>query len=257
MGDAIREITIERGRDVREYELFVFGGGGPLHGAALARELHIPRVIVPPEPGNFSAIGMLLSDARVDESRTIVRQLNARSLNEIDGIRADMMHRCQRQLLEEFRLDNFTAELVLELRYKGQKHSLRIISNEASDHEEIKQQFDAAYAKRYGHSDPGNSVEIVGLHVSVHALTDHPDLKSLVRRAPDLKPETGARRLVYFSDVSRRVETPVFSRASLPAKFAASGPAIIEEYGSTTVIGPFDRFEIGDLGEIIIHCDPR
>jgi N-methylhydantoinase A len=257
MGDAIREITIERGRDVREYELFVFGGGGPLHGAALARELHIPRVIVPPEPGNFSAIGMLLSDARVDESRTIIRPLDARSLDEIGNIREEMTSRCQRQLLEEFRLDNFTAELVLELRYKGQKHSLRIISNPADDHEEIKRKFDSAYAKRYGHSDPGNSVEIVGLHISVHALTDHPDLKSLVRRPPGLEPEAAAHRLVYFSDVSGRVDTPVFSRASLPARFAAPGPAIIEEYGSTTVVGPFDRFEIGDLGEIIIHCDRR
>jgi N-methylhydantoinase A len=257
MGDAIREITIERGRDVREYELFVFGGGGPLHGAALARELHIPRVIVPPEPGNFSAIGMLLSDARVDESRTIIRPLNARSLDEIGAICAEMMDRCRRQLLEEFRLDNFSSDLVLELRYKGQKHSLRIVSNATSNHEAIKQQFDSAYTKRYGHSDPGNSVEIVGIHVSVHALTDHPELKSLVSRAPDLKPEAATRRLVYFSDISKRVDTPVFARPSLPARFAASGPAIIEEYGSTTVVGPFDRFEIGDLGEIIIHCDQR
>jgi N-methylhydantoinase A len=257
MGDAIREITIERGRDVREYELFVFGGGGPLHGAALARELHIPRVIVPPEPGNFSAIGMLLSDARVDESRTMLRQLNARSLDEIAIIRTDMMDRCRRQLVDEFRLDNFTAELVLELRYKGQKHSLRIVSDAASGHEEIKRQFDSAYARRYGHSDPGNSVEIVGLHVSVHALTDHPDLKSLARPSSDLKPLARKSRSVYFSDISKRVDTPVFARASLPVKFTASGPAIIEEYGSTIVVGPFDRFEIGDLGEIIIHCDPR
>jgi N-methylhydantoinase A len=255
MGDAIREITIERGRDVREFDLFVFGGGGPLHGAALARELHIPRVIVPPEPGNFSAIGMLLSDARVDESKTLTRQLSAAALAEINEVGAAMISRCQHQLHDEFQLDNVTAERVLELRYKGQKHSLRIVWNPSTDHEEMKRRFDAAYARRYGHSDPGNMVEVVGLHVSVQAVTDHPDLTSLFQHSVGSGVRTEKRRSVYFPDVSRRVDTPILLRADLPPGFESAGPAIIEEYGSTTVVGPLDRFEIGDLGEIIIYCD--
>ena len=73
MAGAIKQITIERGMDPREFTLFAFGGGGPLHAGTLARELNIPEVIIPPEPGNFSAIGMLVSDARVDETHTFLR----------------------------------------------------------------------------------------------------------------------------------------------------------------------------------------
>jgi N-methylhydantoinase A len=255
MGDAIREITIERGRDVREYDLFVFGGGGPLHGAALARELHIPRVIVPPEPGNFSAVGMLLSDARVDESRTMLRPLDSPSLKEVQDASLQMIDRCREQLASEFKLHNSASELALELRYRGQKHSLRIQAGEDIDCTRIKRQFDEAYHRRYGHSDPGNEVEVVGLHVSVHAVTDRPDLQALARREPATMPRSTSSRSVYFPELSRRVEAAIFRRSLLPCGFAATGPAIIEEYGSTTVVGPFDRFEIGSLGEIVIHCD--
>src|ERR1044071_6487258 len=80
MATAIKEITIERGKDIRDFELFVFGGGGPLHGPSLARELRIPRVTVPPEPGNFSALGMLFADARIDESHTFFAPLAPESI---------------------------------------------------------------------------------------------------------------------------------------------------------------------------------
>lgn len=257
MGDAIREITIERGRDVREYDLLVFGGGGPLHGAALARELHIPRVIVPPEPGNFSAIGMLLSDARVDESRTFLCPLNAKALQDVRQACADMIARCQQQLRDEFGLNSLSDDLELELRYRGQKHSQRVTLEAQDGHEQVKSRFDAAYERRYGHSDPGNLVEIVALHVSCRAPTDRPDLSALMGPQSTEAPSPLACRSVFFNEIQRRVDVPVYARTSLPVNFSASGPAVIEEYGSTTVIGPLDRFEIGRLAEIVIHCESR
>jgi N-methylhydantoinase A len=254
MGSAVREITIERGRDVREYDLFVFGGGGPLHAAALARQLHIPRVIVPPEPGNFSAVGMLLADARVDESRTIVRALGPDTLIEVSAIAHEMIHACGAKIVRQFGLEVTMHEVFLELRYKGQKHSLRVDFDPKGDEQAVKHAFDSAYCRRYGHSDPQAALEIVGLHVSARAPMDRPALEQLT---PTCVVRQGAplQRSVYFSEVGKRLSAAVYSRNALPQGFSAGGPAIIEEYGSTTVVGPLDRFEIGQLGEIMIYCE--
>jgi N-methylhydantoinase A/oxoprolinase/acetone carboxylase beta subunit len=93
---------------------------------------------------------------------------------------------------------NFVSELTLELRYKRQEHSLRIVPGLEADDGEIKRQFDLAYARRYGHSDPGNSVEVVGIHVGVNAITERPDLQSLARREPHPEPRVYDARPVYF-----------------------------------------------------------
>lgn len=254
MAGAIKEITIERGRDVRAYELFVFGGGGPLFGSALARELHIPVVVVPPEPGNFSAVGMLLSDARVDETRTFLKLLDAESLADAAALREQMFARCSEQLCAEFGPAEHSFVSQLEMRYKGQRHTLRIFVDGLALADAIRAQFDAAYRKTYGHSDPAQPAEIVGLHVSVFASTDRPDIEALAQ-CPDVADVRPRRfRSVYFSDLLARAETPVYGRSDLPRGFAAQGPAIIEEYSATTIIGPQDRFEIGRLGEIRIMC---
>lgn len=255
MAGAIKEITIERGRDAREYELFVFGGGGPLHGASLARELHIPTVVVPPEPGNFSAIGMLLSDARVDETRTYLKTLDASAFAEVDTLRGEMINRCEEQLQRAFDASEYTRLSQLEMRYKGQRHTLRIAVDGLADPSSVRARFDAAYRKTYGHVDPGQLVEIVGLHVSVFALTDRPVLEKLVGVSEATRASPKCVRSVYFSDIQSRIQTPVYSRAELPRGFRGSGPAIIEEYSATTAIGPKDTFSIGDLGEIRIRCD--
>lgn len=255
MGDAVREITIERGRDVRDYDLLVFGGGGPLHAAALARQLHIPRVIVPPEPGNFSALGMLMAEARLDESRTIVRPLDSISLREIVDLAETVLALSRDDIRTQFGLEPGAHQSDIEMRYKGQKHALRVPLDLKTSADALAKVFNAAYARRYGHSDPEKALEIVGLHLSVFAPTDRPSLEQLkpFNHLAEAK-ETG-RRSVFFEDIGRRIDTPIFVRDSLPEGFSMEGPAIIEEYGSTTVVGPLDRFSIGSLGEILIYCD--
>jgi N-methylhydantoinase A len=255
MGNAVREITIERGHDVREYDLFVFGGGGPLHAVDLARQLHIPRVIVPPEPGNFSAVGMLLADARVDESRTIVRLLAPNTLVEVSAIAREMIQACGAKIVGQFGLEVASQEVSLELRYKGQKHSLRIDFSPEGGEQDVRATFDQAYRGRYGHSDPEANLEIVGLHVSVRAPAERPALEHLTPSYVTPPLNAPLRRSVYFSQVEKRLSATVYSRNALPQGFSAYGPAIIEEYGSTTVVGPLDRFEIGQLGEIRIYCE--
>jgi N-methylhydantoinase A len=253
MAGAIKQITVERGLDPRDFTMFAFGGGGPLHSAALARELSIPQVIIPPEPGNFSALGMILSDARIDETQTFLRPLAADSIAEIGQMFRAMEERARKTLATELKTAQVMFEHQAEMRFRGQKHSTRVNVPLAAGEQEIRQTFYATYRRRYGHVDTDGPVEFVSLVLTAVARGDKPSLQQLrpatrVRGAP--VPTT---RPVYFAERARRLETPVYQRAELPVGFSSAGPAIIEEYGSTTVIGPDDSFTIGELAEIRIQ----
>lgn len=257
MAGAIKEITIERGLDAREFDLFVFGGGGPLHGASLARELHIPRVIVPPQPGNFSAFGMLLADARIDDTRTFLRILDVRSCEDMEAVFCEMETRTSEALKREFDSSQIRFERQAEMRYRGQKHAIRLPLKVKSQLKALRNQFDASYKKRYGHSDSTIAVEFVALRVTGYARADRPDLIGLRDRDTASGTVRPSVREVYFADLGCRVPAEVFRRDTLPVGYSAKGPAIIEDYGSTVVIEPRDRFEVGKLGEITIYCDDK
>ena len=253
MAGAIKEITIERGHDAREFDLFVFGGGGPLHGASLARELHIPRVIVPPQPGNFSALGMLLAAARIDETRTFVKPLDdeqcARMAADFVEIEAAIAH----SMRDEAQGASIRFLRSAELRYRGQKHSLKLEIGERPRADSLAAAFHELYAQRYGHADEAAPVEFVALRSTGFAAADRVPLESLHTHDPARAPELRWRD-VYHPSLGRRAATRVYDRATLPVGFAAEGPAIVEDYGSTIVIEPQDRFDVGRLGEITIHC---
>ena len=251
MAAAIKQVTIERGLDPRDFALFAFGGGGPLHAATLARELAIPLVIVPPEPGIFSALGMVLADARTDAQQTFLRRLTPASAAEMQDVFARMEQEAGAALRADLGEAAIRFERHAELRFHGQRHSLKTPVDSARDADAIAAAFTAHYQARYGHVNTGAAIECVGLVLTARAAMRRPAL-------PDLCPETDpaaappTRRIVHFADAGAQ-DTIVYQRRALPRGFAAAGPAIIEEYGSTSVIGPQDRFEIGRLGEIRIH----
>ena len=252
MADAIKQITIERGLDPREFSLFAFGGGGPLHSAALARELNIPEVIIPPEPGIFSALGMLLADARVDETQTFLRPLTDAATTEM--LQAfETMETAMREALSR-ELDN--AVILFErqamMRFRGQRHAMRTLLGAQTNAEGVRADFESQYRRRYGFAEAGAPLEIVSLVLTAMAHIDRPALDKLRPLLDATSPPAPTSRPVYFAEAGKRLETPVYRRNALPVGFAANGPAIIEEYGSTTVVGPNDAFEIGRLGEIRI-----
>jgi N-methylhydantoinase A len=253
MAGAIKEITIERGHDAREFDLFVFGGGGPLHGASLARELHIPRVIVPPQPGNFSALGMLLAAARIDEARTFLTPLDSGSVARMGTIFAEIEAAITTTLRDEAHDGQIRFLRSAELRYRGQKHSLKFDVGEQAEAGAMAEAFHAAYAQRYGHADAAAPLEFVALKSTGFAASDTIDLASLHQHDASRPPQP-RHRDVHYASLGKSVSTAVFDRVTLPAGFAAPGPAIIEDYGSTIVVEPQDRFEVGSLGEIVIHC---
>lgn len=255
MASAIKQITIERGYDTRDFAMVAFGGGGPLHTAALARELSIPHLVIPPEPGNFSALGMLLADARIDQARTFLRPLEPAAIDEMSACFADMQLEMTDTMTRDFAGARLRFEQQVELSFRGQKHSLRLPLDPEHGVAGIREKFEEIYRRRYGHVEEGSPLQLVALVLTAFADVERPDLAALAPKVSAPSSEPARMRSVYFAERGERIETPVFRRSSLAAGFAHAGPAIIEEYGSTTVVGPDDRFEIGRLGEIHVRFD--
>jgi N-methylhydantoinase A len=252
MAGAIKQISIEHGLDPREFVLFCYGGGGPLHASALARELSIPTVVVPPEPGNFSAVGMLLADARLDLSKTFVGVLNESTVAALTAAFAEMEEEARAALVREFDAREVVFERHAEMRYAGQRHNIKVPISGLADAAGIRAAFDRDYKRRYGHADLKAAAELQALHLSAFTRLRRPELARLPRAPAPTRPTE--RRPVYFGTARGTLEAQIHDRTALAPGFHGEGPALIEEYGSTTLVWPGDSFEIGTLGEIRIRC---
>ena len=252
MAGAIRKISVEHGLDPRDFILFSYGGGGPLHSCALAHELSIPTVVIPPEPGNFSAVGMLLADARIDTAKTFVGILNdgaARSMSEIFG---SMEKDAALALAAEFGSTDVFFERHAEMRYRGQRHNIKVPVSGVKDPEQIRTAFERDYKRRYGHADAKAPAEFQALHLSAFARLKQPEIARLPRAAA--KPQPTQSRRIYIGNAGGWLDAQIYHRDALEPGFRETGPAVIEEYGSTTVVWPGDKFQIGELHEIRIQC---
>jgi N-methylhydantoinase A len=252
MGGAIKQISVERGLDPREFVLFCYGGGGPLHASALARELSIPTVVIPPEPGNFSAIGMLLADARLDLSKTFVGVLDEATVASMKGMFSGMEEEARAALVRDFGAGTLLFEHFTEMRYRGQRHNIKVPVSGLNDAAGIRLAFDRDYQRRYGHADTKAAAELQALHLSAFTRLRRPELARLPRAHANSSRHEN--RPVYFGAGAGTIDAQVFERTALAPGFKGSGPALIEEYGSTTLVWPDDSFEVGALGEIRIHC---
>src|SRR4030095_11886345 len=163
MASAIRRISVEHGLDPRDFVLFSYGGGGPLHPCALAHELSIPTRVLPPEPGNFSAIGMLLADARIDTSKTFVSLLNDSSIGTLGEIFGAMAKESLEALEAEFGTGDVFFERHAEMRYRGQRHNIKVPVSGLKDAAAIRDAFEHDYRRRYGHADAKAPAEFQAL----------------------------------------------------------------------------------------------
>ena len=252
MTGAIRQITVERGYDPREFALFAFGGSGPIYATALARELGMSSVVIPPEPGNFSALGMLLADARFDVTRTMIMDLDGPALARAVAAFAEAERQGVDTLAREVEGADIVVSRSIDMRYRGQKHTFTIpLDAPPRDATALRVAFETYYRRRFGHCDTEAPIEIVGIRASAHARTARPDPARLAPAGTD-GPAAARARPVYFGRGGGWIDTPVHRRSSLAAGYAADGPLIVEEYGATTVVGPGERCAIGELGEIRI-----
>jgi N-methylhydantoinase A len=252
MSSIIKRISIARGYDPRDFALFCYGGGGPLHGTELARALKIPRVVVPPEPGNFSAMGMLLADPRLDTARTFVVPLNAETMPKALVLYAELEAEGGAALRREFGDGEISFEREAEIRYKGQQHSLKIALPPGADAAALRALFDREYLRRYGHANAAADAQLVVLHSLATLHMARPELARLVDRDRHAGAAATRQRPIFYLEEDRFLDATILDRYALAVGFSGRGPALIEEYGSSTLIGPRDTFAIGKLKEIDI-----
>jgi N-methylhydantoinase A len=250
MSLAVREVSVAKGYDPRDFVLLASGGAGPLHAAAIARELHIPRVIVPRFPGHFSALGMLLTDLRHDLVQTIYGRL--------DRLKPERIHAAYREMAGQLAAligpDRLRLEAFLDMRYAGQDFTLPVAVEEdelrAADLASIRRRFDEVHQRRYGHHAPDERAEVVNLRVTGLGRREKPQLA----QATDVvygEPAV-ARASVHFLAGSPPVDAPVFTRDELAPGTEILGPALIEEYASTTVVFDGDRVSVTPSLELLI-----
>lgn len=248
MTSAIREISIQRGHDPRDFTLVAFGGAGPMHALDLAAEIEIPRVLVPRHPGNFSALGLLASDIKHDDVRTRVGPLRERAAA-LDGLFAEMEGAARRQLeLEGFAPDRQRLLRSLDLRYRGQAFELNVpLGAGAVAVEAIEQEFHRRHQATYGHATPGGAVELVNARLAACGVVPRPapgPYRASVAGDPLLE-----RRPVWFGGVAH--DCPVWERDRLPVGAVLPGPAIVEEFGATTVVPPGWRGVVDAHGNLL------
>lgn len=249
MARGIRKVSIERGVDVRDCHLMAFGGAGPLHGADLIRELAMDSAIIPPSPGIASAVGMLDAPIRHDFAAAIYADRDS-DLADLQPV----LQRLRTQAREEIGTDEFDATYTLDARYVGQSHELVVDFN--TDFQAIRTDFDRAHEERYGFFDPDAELEIVVLRLTATIGSLRPP-QQRVDQGDDVTTDPKHHRDVYVDGAW--VPTPIYDRDRIPVGTTLTGPAVLDQFDSTTYLRPDQECFFDDHGFLHISAahNPR
>ncbi len=243
---AMRTITIERGYDPREFTLVAFGGMGPTIAGRIVAELGIGRILVPRDPGTFSAFGMLVTDVHQSRSLTRITRLDAAKPAELEQTFAEMEQAALAELmLEKFPRERLGTLRSAGMRYRGQSYEVNVQVSALQSNDDLAalaNRFHETHRRRYGHMAESEAVEIVNFHVAAVGSIAKPQFHELPLGAPAQPPAPHQTRSAYFGPIGAAI--PVFRRARLPPGATIEGPAIIEEKTSTTVLYPGQRARI-------------
>ena len=256
---AIKAVSSERGRDVREYALFAFGGNGPLFAAVTAESLRMRRIVVPPSPGVFSSFGLLYSEIEHHYARTFWRVIRETDPAEI----AEAVSAMEAEALAALESQGFAGSQTAlrrsaSMRYKGQSYELTVpmadgpVTAEALTN--LEEAFGHEHEYTYGHrAGPDEPVEIVNLHIVGQAIPERPRIPDRVR-VDDASAVAPAKRSAYFGPDQGWIEVQVLARQDLTD--GRTGPCIIEEYDATCMVPAGASAVLDDFGNIVIDLHP-
>ena len=246
MAEAIRELTVERGLHPRDFAIVAFGGAGPLHAAFLAEELEVERVIIPWDPGVFSAWGMLQGDVRHAAVSTFYRRLDQPILDLHEPIARLKDRVCREMKVDDETRAQMRFETVIELRYVGQEYSLPVPLPGTAAEDEFKASFHSRYEERYGHCNPEAPIEMVAIRLTGILEFERGPGGS---RAGGNGEAVEVREEVIFD--GRAIEVPVVTRNQLAGRLV--GPAIVMEPSTTTLVPPGWELWVGPQDHLVME----
>jgi len=256
MAGAIRLVSLAKGYDPRDFALFAFGGAGPLHAVALARELAIPKVLVPARPGITNALGCVVADLRHDYVRTVNTPLPALDEGRVRAILEAQIAEGEATLKQEgVAIEGITRLHFADMQFQGQSHMLTValprIDVSVAD---LRAAFEAAYWRRFGVELPEIRAVLVNLHTAVIGRRPAIELAALTRgeKAKDVAGATVGARQVWFEQ-GGWCDTPILSRDRLPLDARFEGPAIIEQLDTTIVVEPGNTVSLDSLGNLVLE----
>ena len=258
MSLAVRAVSVNKGVDPRDTAMIAFGGAGPLHAVAIAREIFIPQVIIPKLPGTFSALGMLMASWRQDFVRTLIGRIEHLDANLVTKVFEELAADGLAQLTRDgIAKDGTDFRFYADLRYVGQEHALQIPLRNAAmltgDTSEVRELFHVEHDQRYGQAAIGEDLEVVNLRLVLTAVRN--DTIAEAWMAEPWTPEEQApetTRDVIFSDPAKPLKARILWRPALPAGTTFEGPAVVEEPNSTILIHPGDKVTVTKTGHLVI-----
>jgi N-methylhydantoinase A len=251
MANAVRLLSISRGYDPRDFALCAFGGAGALHGAAVARELSIPTVIVPPNPGVTSALGCLLVDIQHDFSDSFMRAAESTDPADLEAAFQRIEDEARAQLTREgVEAKDMMLQRTVEMMYQGQWRSLEVSApSKITDMDDLIEAFHEEHAREYSYSRRDAPVSL--FRAAVKAIGIVPKAEPAKSEVKTYTPEPGSHRKVWFDGKAH--DAAIYERETLTAGATFSGPAVVEQFDSTTVVPPAMKAEVDAYMNILIH----
>lgn len=255
MAGAIRMVSLSRGHDPRDFALFAFGGAGPLHAAALARELGIPKLLIPARPGITNALGCVVADLRHDYVRTVNKPLNALP----EGLVAEVLEAQIAEGKATLERDGVAVDEIqilhsADMQFQGQSHLLTVaVPDRNVSRDALQKAFETAYWQRFEVELPEIRAVLVNLHTAVIGRRPDLSLDRLLSAEPakDVEGAMKGSRKVWF-EAGGWQDTPIYDRERLPRNAGFSGPAILEQLDTTVVIEPSNQVTVDRLGNLIV-----
>jgi N-methylhydantoinase A len=246
MVNALHLISVQRGYDPRDFVLFGFGGAGPVHANALARDAEMPTLLIPRSPGIFSATGLLTTDLKLDTAVTVMRRVDELDADEVEASFAELEEAGRGELEREgLAADAMSFVRKIDLRYVGQSFELTIPAGD-----DLLGRFHAEHDRTYGFAAREEPVEVVSLRLTSVGTIAKPPPRPLESGG---RAEPKERRQVYFAESDGYVDCPIYGRYALPAGASFPGPAVVEEFDSTTVVHPGFTVTVDDAGNLLIE----
>jgi len=259
---AMRLVSVQRGYDPRDFVLVAFGGAGPLHANALARELGIPTVLVPPSPGIASALGMLATDIRHEFVATRRLRLDGLAPAALEALFADFVAEGEARLIRDgVPLADRRMQRSADLRYHGQSFELPVTVPpgplSAADVVRLREQFHAMHERAYGYAAPEDTVELVNVRLAAVGVTPKPRRAPLPVGGPAATTARKGQREIWFAEAGGFQSTLVFDRGKLLRGNVLAGPAIIEEPDASTLVHPGWTATVDEYGNLVLGPSPR